>query len=92
MDRFSCFKKKKKEETYQAHHGLTEGRAHHVESWDGDVKDFPFVFEPMKGVVALHVLRGGGKCCAAGILMHFTRGHHWELPYTRTHTLKLSWF
>lgn len=75
----------KKKQTYRAHHGLSEGWAHHVESWDRDIEDLRFVFESMKGVVALHVLRGGGECCAAGILMHFTRCHHWEFPYTHIH-------
>lgn len=78
--------------TYRAHHGVTEGWAHHVESWNGDVKDLRFIFEPMKGVVAFHILRRGGECSAAGVLMHFTRGHHWELPYTHIHKhTNVSW-
>lgn len=37
------------------------------------------VTQPVEGVVTLHVLRGGGECGAAGVLVDFPGSHDWEL-------------
>lgn len=43
------------------------------------------VTQPVEGVVALHVLRGGGEGGAAGVLMDFPRSHDGELPCKHPH-------